>query len=54
MGKQEFWSKHILAQRRSGESQTKYCALHGLKASSFGYWASKSGGAISLNARDGA
>lgn len=37
----EHWNKHVELQRRSGLSQTKYCAENGLSVSSFGYWLQK-------------
>jgi hypothetical protein len=39
--RQEFWFEHIQGWRASGLSQSAYCALHGLKIASLGYWISR-------------
>lgn len=37
-GKREWWSVHVEAWQRSGLSQKKYCAIHGLERGTFARW----------------
>jgi len=39
--KQAFWQQHIDAWCQSGQSQQRYCQIHGLALSTFGYWRRK-------------
>lgn len=37
-GKREWWSVHVEAWQRSGLTQVKYCAVHGLERNTFQRW----------------
>jgi hypothetical protein len=36
--KQAFWQQHMTQWESSTQSQSAYCATHGLKLGTFGYW----------------
>ena len=39
----EFWSRHVEAWRRSGQTQRAYCKQHKLKSHNLSYWHRKLG-----------